>query len=468
MTITLTKPKTQVIWRSPDPGDKSTSIPGSDPTNKGYALHIKSTLADGSTYIVAPTSGTIGGAASFTFTEPEGEGCDLSLISDADNGDWVVRCLCCTPSIPVTFTVGAVIFGGITKLWNFPAMADSPTGTLSVWLYLTSDQETWVPNGDLFNFNRGYLFNDPGTSNGNFIGQGGFQSWPAGVGVDQPINDLIDVSRTNPSVWTFSAPHGITAGSYITRFDVGHSNRFITGPWDVPPGDFWREVFSVTSTTITVDFDFSSATIPWATPTGDNAFGHAGAHFQVVNSPQLFLSNGPGGRTISFMWGGAVPHDQWVNALINWKTDLSSHNKVATLYYGDTQQILTSQRDADPAFDIFYSEPQTDEFQSWHLGGAYSGSGFGIRCYMAECWFAPGQFLDFTVSANRRKFHDASNRPVSVGVDGSGPTGVAPTLYLTISRDETVADNFATNLSGAGPLSVAGDDLTIAPTSPSD
>ena len=47
MTITLTKPKTQVVWRSPDAGDKTTSIPGSAVGNKGYALQIKSTLAGG-------------------------------------------------------------------------------------------------------------------------------------------------------------------------------------------------------------------------------------------------------------------------------------------------------------------------------------------------------------------------------------------------------------------------------------
>lgn len=92
MTITLTKPKTQIIWRSPDAGGKATSIPGSAAGNKGYTLDIKTTLANGNTHTVTPTSGTIGGAANFTFTDKR---CNLSLVSDADNGDWVIRCLYC-------------------------------------------------------------------------------------------------------------------------------------------------------------------------------------------------------------------------------------------------------------------------------------------------------------------------------------------------------------------------------------
>ncbi len=91
MTLVLTKPKTQVIWRSPDPGGKSTSIPGSNADNKGYALDIKVTRNNGDTHTVTPTSGTIGGTASFTFTD---QNSNLSLISDADNFDWVIRCLC--------------------------------------------------------------------------------------------------------------------------------------------------------------------------------------------------------------------------------------------------------------------------------------------------------------------------------------------------------------------------------------
>jgi hypothetical protein len=94
MTITLTKFNTQVTWLSPDSGDKTTSIPGSTIANKGYTLYIKTALGNGDTHIVTPTSGTIGGQLSFSFIDND---CCLSLISDADNSDWIVHCLCCAP-----------------------------------------------------------------------------------------------------------------------------------------------------------------------------------------------------------------------------------------------------------------------------------------------------------------------------------------------------------------------------------
>src|SRR6266700_1928840 len=97
MTITLTKPKTQVIWRSTDVGTKTTSIPGSDSTNNGYTLDIKTTLGNNDTHHVVPTSGTIGGLPGITFNDTV---CNLFLRSNAARSDWIIRCLCCyTPTL---------------------------------------------------------------------------------------------------------------------------------------------------------------------------------------------------------------------------------------------------------------------------------------------------------------------------------------------------------------------------------
>src|SRR6266576_3611238 len=98
MTITLTKPKTQVIWRSTDPGTKTTSIPGADGSNDGFTLDIKTTLGNSDTHNVFPTSGTIGGLLGITFTDTF---CNLFLRSDGANNDWIIRCLCCYTSTPV-------------------------------------------------------------------------------------------------------------------------------------------------------------------------------------------------------------------------------------------------------------------------------------------------------------------------------------------------------------------------------
>ena len=53
---------------------------------------VTTTLGTGDTYVVTPTSGTIGGQANLSFADKR---CTLSLRSDAHNNDWIVRCLCC-------------------------------------------------------------------------------------------------------------------------------------------------------------------------------------------------------------------------------------------------------------------------------------------------------------------------------------------------------------------------------------
>jgi hypothetical protein len=85
---------------------------------------------------------------------------------------------------------------------------------------------------------------------------------------------------------------------------------------------------------------------------------------------------------------------------------------------------------------------------------------------MAELFFAPGQFLDFSVQSNRRKFRSSGGKPISLGADGSTPTGTKPLIYLHLDDAET-ANNFATNRAGNGNLTVTGA-LTTRATSPSD
>ena len=85
---------------------------------------------------------------------------------------------------------------------------------------------------------------------------------------------------------------------------------------------------------------------------------------------------------------------------------------------------------------------------------------------LAEVYFAPGQHLDFSVTANRRKFISASGKPVNLGTDGSAPTGVAPIVYFHLDNGEAVA-NFATNRGSGGNFAITGT-LDTASTSPSD
>jgi hypothetical protein len=85
---------------------------------------------------------------------------------------------------------------------------------------------------------------------------------------------------------------------------------------------------------------------------------------------------------------------------------------------------------------------------------------------IAEIYFAPGQYLDFSITGNRRKFISSTLKPVSLGPDGAGPTGVAPILYCHLADAETAA-NFATNRGTGGDVTITGT-LTTSSTSPSD
>lgn len=85
-----------------------------------------------------------------------------------------------------------------------------------------------------------------------------------------------------------------------------------------------------------------------------------------------------------------------------------------------------------------------------------------LDAYLADLWIAPGVYIDFTVEANRRKFIDASGKPVYLGSDGSGPIGTAPLIFLS----GPTAD-WHTNKGTGGGFTENGA-LTDAASSPSD
>lgn len=80
----------------------------------------------------------------------------------------------------------------------------------------------------------------------------------------------------------------------------------------------------------------------------------------------------------------------------------------------------------------------------------------------ADFYLAFNQFLDFTNPANVAKFI-ADGKPVFLGADGSTPTGVPPTVFLSGN-----AASFPTNKGTGGGFSVVTDGgaLTNASTSP--
>jgi hypothetical protein len=97
----------------------------------------------------------------------------------------------------------------------------------------------------------------------------------------------------------------------------------------------------------------------------------------------------------------------------------------------------------------------------WAIGAVTNGSQKSIMD-IAEFYINSAASLDLSVETNRRKFIDASGKPVDLGSDGSTPTGTSPILFLS---GPTVG--WHTNKGTGGGFTENGA-LTTASTSPSD
>ena len=80
---------------------------------------------------------------------------------------------------------------------------------------------------------------------------------------------------------------------------------------------------------------------------------------------------------------------------------------------------------------------------------------------LAEVYFAPGQYLYFSIASNRRKFISRTGKPVHLGTTGMLPTGTAPLVYHHLDDAEAVA-NFATNRGTGGNFTITGNTIWVA------
>lgn len=151
---------------------------------------------------------------------------------------------------------------------------------------------------------------------------------------------------------------------------------------------------------------------------------------------------------------------------------VASYTAGATWYH-----VLSSWDLASAATHLFINDVSdestvtaTDDTIDYTLGdwaiGAMPSTIQKFNGCLAEFYFAPGQYLDFSAIANRRKFISAGGNPVVLGADGSFPTGTAPLVYQHLADGEAVA-NFATNRATGGDFTITGT-LTTGSTSPSD
>jgi hypothetical protein len=143
----------------------------------------------------------------------------------------------------------------------------------------------------------------------------------------------------------------------------------------------------------------------------------------------------------------------WIHVLASWNLAVAGSR---SLFINDVSDLTEV---------IFTDDTLKYTAADWIVGAIGDGSVKMNGC-LAELYFAPGQYLDFSVESNRRKFISASLKPLDLGSDGSLPTGTAPLIYHHLDNGEAVA-NFALNRGTGGNFSVTGT-LATGSTSPSD
>lgn len=152
--------------------------------------------------------------------------------------------------------------------------------------------------------------------------------------------------------------------------------------------------------------------------------------------------------------GGAfVAGSTWRHFLCSW--DLATAG-ASNLYMNDV---------SNKSISVFTNDTIDYTVADWWIG-ILTGSFFKWNGAMADFYFAPGQYLDFALVSNRRKYISASGKPVHLGTTGALPTGTAPLVYQHLADGEAVA-NFATNRGTGGNFTITGT-LDTASTSPSD
>ena len=357
------------------------------------------------------------------------------LVWDAVNHEWCPADLCALVTACLTFTAGAVSFGGNDWLWGLPAMSDSPTFTMSVWLYVSQSQmnagnnhptPSEFPQGDLFNSggaSANYIINSGQSANEVFQGAGDGR--------------ITAITSANPGVITMSGSHLIPSGARISPqgiIQTGWAGTAIDG--DAGPPMPQVTAVSVTSNTITTNVD----------TTGFPAYS-AGSN----PNTSIFVANAFGGlfqdsaltKSAKFTTATPLVPNAWNHLLMSGDMNHASGSKIFQLALNDVviaNDVSSGEfSDADLAFSIGYTDPDLNENLSWQVGGNDEPGGGqqpqGIIGYASELWFAPGQFLDLTSSSNRHKFRDAvTGKPISLGTTGSLPTGTAPVIYQTMPR----------------------------------
>lgn len=174
--------------------------------------------------------------------------------------------------------------------------------------------------------------------------------------------------------------------------------------------------------------------------------GGAAIEIFLNNIGRMFMELSDGSSFLaSQQTSTPVTINAWNNFLISWNTNHTAGNKVLNIYMNGAN-VNTGTVDSSGAFQTTYASVPT-------VVPSVGTSANEID--MAQIWFAPNQFIDFSNPANVALFYN-SGLPVSLGSNGQIPTGTAPAVYL-----KNPAASAGTNSGTGGNFTING---TILPT----
>jgi lysophospholipase L1-like esterase len=249
-------------------------------------------------------------------------------------------------------------------------------------------------------------------------------AWAAGSAAVSPVPFIVGSSGG-------AAVPG--AGYVATAWDFDGTNDYttrganLTGVIDGKQGSFSAWV-KVGGTNGTFRMLFSNAT------TVGGATNRATIFLNSDNKVAVAGVDASGNTILHLIsTSGIASGTGWLHILASW--DLATPG-ARHLYISDVDEVN----------EVVFTNANIDYAGAdWSVGALPSGANKWTGG-VAELWF-DDSYLDFSVEANRRKFISDGGAPVSLGADGSVPTGAAPAAYTK---------NFAANLGAGGDFTVAG------------
>jgi len=170
--------------------------------------------------------------------------------------------------------------------------------------------------------------------------------------------------------------------------------------------------------------------------------------FGTVSSPAstyaIELASAGGGDVYSFRTS-TLSNSVTYHILASWNTDAAPGSRVSNLYVNDVSDktILTN---TGSAFDVGFTNPEIRLLSQTRTVDTST-----INAKIGEVYLNIGEYLDFSVEANRRKFISEDGFPAPLGETGATPTGTQPIIY-----QKNIFSSFNVNSGSGGNFTTVG------------